>query len=330
MATSEYFDARTLNRSAGNAERTCPVKLCKAAPHRRLIGDRFRLSCPVHGIDIHSKTFVYKDPLRNIRFEQEYFKRAILHNKVKAETHRFGYENSEDALTWNVFSVLAKRRKLNALSRYFTKIDTSDEPELYLWGLKIDLDNQVAPKQFAGLIAARKVFEKDIRGVRTEPDIMLYIPKKFLILIEAKFTSGNTVVKPGESNDAREKPKSAKGILQRYSIDQLPTGSLLSPSSDTPLYSQLYRNLVFAIYMADKLNVQWGLVNLTSKLPAEVMSVGLTDFTNAFLPRETRQRFVRYTWEQLFHDHVAGKGDLQELAPYLQFKSANCGKAFDI
>lgn len=288
--------------------------------------------CPDHGIKVHPKTFVYEDRLRNIRFERDYFKRAILDNQEsqKAETHRLGYENSEDALTWNVFAALARRKQLSALSRSLFQVDTNEEPELYLWGLKVSLDGPVPEKQFDALCTAHGGFECNIRKWHTEPDIMLYVPKRFLILVEAKFTSGNTIAKPGAKDVSGEKPKTPAGILERYSADRLPSGSLLSPTKETPLFSQLYRNLVFAIHMAAQLDVQWGLVNLTSKRAYEKMSDDLTTFTNTVLPPESRQRFVRYTWEQLFHDHVEGKDDLHDLATYLRFKSANCVGAFDI
>ncbi len=232
-------------------------------------------------------------------------------------------------MTWNVFAALARRRRLSALSQSLSQIDSSDEPELYLWGLRISLDDPATPKPFGTLCAARKIFENDIKGWRTEPDIMLYVPERFLILVEAKFTSGNPIADTGETDVPGEKPKTPAGILGRYSADQLPPGSLITPATEAPLFSQLYRNLVFAIWMAAKLNVEWRLVNLTSKLLAKEMSNDLATFTNAVLPPRTQQRFVRYTWEKLFRDHVE-VDDLRELATYLRFKSANCGRAFDI
>lgn len=330
MAESEYFDARTLNRPASGQDRVCPVASCKAKLQQRQIGKRSQLICPEHSIKIHPNTFGYEDPLRNIRFERDYFRRAILYNKLKAETHRLGYENSEDALTWNVFSALARRKQLSALSRSLFKVDTNDEPELYLWGLRVCLDGPVPENQFDALCAAREVFECNITRMNTEPDIMLYAPNRFLFLVEAKFTSPNTIAKWDAIDVPREKPKSPAGILERYSVDRLPSGSLHAPPNGAPFFSQLYRNLVFAIHMADQLKVQWGLVNLTTKQAYDKMADDLATFANAILPPAGQQRFVRYTWEKLFRDHVEGKDDLQELATYLRFKSSNRDKVFEI
>jgi hypothetical protein len=328
--TSEYFDTRTLNQPAGGRDGACPVRSCKAAPQHHQMGKRIQLLCPDHGIEIRSKTFVYEDPLCNIRFERDYFASNIWKNKLKAETHRFGNENSEDALTWNVFAALARRRMLSALSKSLSQIDIHDEPELYLWGLRVGLDDPVVPKRFEALCAAREVFESGITRMRTEPDIMLYAPKSFLILVEAKFTSGNPIAVSGGNDVPDEKPATREGILGRYSAGQLPPGALLTRANEAPLYSQLYRNLVFAIHMAAQLNVPWWVVNLTPKLLAKEMPDRRTTFIDAVLPSDSRRRFVRYTWEQLFRDHVEGKADLHELATYLRFKSANCCRAFDI
>jgi hypothetical protein len=155
---------------------------------------------------------------------------------------------------------------------------------------------------------------------------MMYAPKRYLILVEAKFRSGNPIADSSKNDVPGKSPTTREGILKRYRADQL-----LTPAADAPLFSQLYRNLVFAVWMANKLDVEWRLVNLTSNQLVDQLSEDeLAAFTNAVLPASMQRIFVKYTWEQLFRDHVEGKGDLQELDTYMQFKSANCRKAFDI
>jgi hypothetical protein len=293
MALSEYFDSNTLRPGQGR-ELRCPVKSCTAAlqgPHHE---------CPNHGIKVHKNTFVYTDLLRNVCFEREFFERHIRRNRLKAETWRFGYENSEDALTWNVFAALARRRRLAALSQCLSQIDTSDEPELYLWGLRVSLHDPLSPIPFDALCKAREVFERGINNFRTEPDIMMYAPKRYLMLVEAKFMSGNPIADSRKNDVPGMKPTTPVGILNRYRADQLPPGSILTPTAKVPLFSQLYRNLVFAIWMAEKLDVEWRLVSLTSSPLSNKLSDKLATFTNAVLPADMQRRFVRYTWEQLF------------------------------
>jgi hypothetical protein len=63
----------------------------------------------------------------------------------KRETHRLGNENSEDALSWNVFvGFLA----LDALTEAFETLagtPAKSEIELYLWGHRIRTDGAVIP-----------------------------------------------------------------------------------------------------------------------------------------------------------------------------------------
>src|SRR5947209_1732531 len=63
--------------------------------------------CPVHGIRCHHSTngatYSYADVRRNIIVAADLFATRIVGNPHKYETNRLGHENSEDALTWNVF-----------------------------------------------------------------------------------------------------------------------------------------------------------------------------------------------------------------------------------
>jgi len=74
------------------------------------------------------------------------------------------------------------------------------EPEIYLWGLKVNLDDSSKPALFSQLKSACDTFEKGITKYLTQPDIMLYVPGELLLLIEAKFTSGNPIALPGVIN----------------------------------------------------------------------------------------------------------------------------------
>ena len=339
VTETSYIDMRTLNWPQV-APGACPVAGCTA--QLGTVGRRSMPYCPSHRIRIHAKTFVYYHgedraskcdaTLRNILFEPDFFKERILGNQAKAETHRMGHETSEDALTWNIFTRLARTKQLSSLVHTLTGLAPNQEPELYLWGLKVALDDPAPPAVFPELVAARDTFEKGINKFLTEPDIMLYCPGQVLLLIEAKFTSGNTLALENEPEvPTDEKPKSRDGLLRRYA---LPEGGQSPPSMSGAFYSQLYRNLVFAQHMANKLSVQWGLVSLVSeeqcrqRLGAKYQDP--TPFIHSFVPSESRKRFAFYSWEKLYRDHVARNPELHDLAAYMVNKSANTAKAFSI
>lgn len=348
--TDDYFDARTL-RPPSDGESGCPVAGCATE-----VNDENKVEfrnrpidyCPVHDLRIHgsSHTFAYYNgadaesqrtaALRNIVFEPETFGSCFLGNAAKAETHRICHENSEDALTWNVFARLARAGALGEVVATFTDMSVDVEPELILWGLKVSLDDRSVPPMFPALTEAREIYEKGIKKFLTEPDIILYVPGKVLVLVEAKFTSGNTLALTDARKDiGGEKPKSQEGIKQRYSAASLPHGAMLDSVPAGPFYSQLYRNLVFAIHMAAQLDVPWRLVNLVSE--EQIRRHGRTDaygdptsFIQGILPEATRDCFRVATWEQLYTEHVAGKSELQDLAAYMVNKSASRAKAFAV
>lgn len=344
MTTDAYFDMRNLASPMGEMG-SCPVSGCTAPLEE--VGSQWGKMpyCPAHCIRIHARTrtFVYYNgpdnpskrnaALRNIRFERDYFKDHILGNAAKAETHRICHETSEDALTWNVFSRLAGSGVFPTLLSTLTGLSLKNEPELYLWGLKVRLHDSSAPPMFPALKCARGIFEKGIAKFLTEPDVMLFVPGQLLVLVEAKFTSGNTIASDSVTHDVTdEKPKSRKGVLGRYTSTALPPGALLAPSSSGPFYSQLYRNLVFAIYMANKLDVRWGLVNLVCKgqfrqRRNRVEFRDPTQCIHALLPGKSRGQFLLYSWEQLYTDNIAKAIELKDLAEYMYNKSANGAKA---
>lgn len=327
--SDSYFDSTSLSQMR-MVERRCPVRECDTPPLRE--GEGSAEFCKDHGLYLHSKTFRYDRPTRNILFDKDYFNKYVLRNPLKAESHRFDHENSEDAVTWNVFSCLARNRCLAGLLSDLSGRRIDGEPELYLWGLRIDLDSAAAPEQFTTLDSARQIFERGIRRMHTEPDIMLHAPGQALMLIEAKFISKNTLAEGSPNNDEEgEKPRSAQGILRRYSAGKLPASTLEVPPTTSPFYSQLYRNLVFAIWMANNLGVDWRLVNLVSRQQAHLRNdPDPTPFMHSVLPAASRQRFRRYTWEELYSQHVATVVELAALDRYMRYKSANCAQAFDI
>ena len=107
--------------------------------------------------------------------------------------------------------MLSNRNALRKLLSYITKRDIKDDVDLYLWGGRIDLEHNkfVAYKP---LIDCREHLEHDIKRFATEPDIMLVVPKKIVVCIEAKFSSKNTVAEDKEA-EAGNKPKKIDALV---------------------------------------------------------------------------------------------------------------------
>ena len=322
----------------------CPVSGCESRPTDVGFGKRTFPVCLTHGIQLRqSQTFVYwngageerRARLRNFPIQPGLAAAIALESKAKAETHRLGYEMSEDALTWNVFVGLAKAGALRAATRFLAGTDPGSEPRLYLWGERIDLSGK-APERFEPLDAVRKNLEKGISRFLTEPDIILVVDGRTLVCVEAKFGSGNPLAHAAKTAED-EKPQDRSGLIQRYlrPASKKTRIAINEQSIGSGLHGQLFRNLVFASEMAGQQD--WHVVNLVSETqwrdPKDSPNYSYRDPTaeiGAYLSDEDRQRFAFRTWEQLYRQVIAPVPELAAVQAYMQGKSAHFRPAFDL
>lgn len=329
----------------------CPVRGCSPAlvdvPFGRTLdkdGNRkTKLWCADHGIRLHSGTFVYwnglgtqdSSRLRNFIVRQDLVKKIALEAGAKAESYRLGYEMSEDALSWNVFVSLAETGKLKDAAQFLTERNLSTEPDLYLWGKRIDIRGRERGR-FEPLWNVRQLLEKGIHTFNTEPDIMLVVEGEILICIEAKFGSGNSLAHDGKVKEG-EKPTSRSALIARYlgnSTKASTRASIRSARMVPKLHSQLFRNLVFASEMASK---EWHVVNLVSRTQhqrgkenARSSFADPTADVSSYLSPESQSRFTYRTWEDLYEKLIAGKTELKDLDGYMRNKSAHFRPAFEL
>jgi len=337
------FDVKRDDVARGKA---CPVRACIAPLLQVPTGKSERAFCPVHGIRLHANTFVYwngdgrsdKAHLRNFRIRPDLARKYVFASTEKAETHRLGHEMSEDALSWNVFAGLLDAGALRDATEFLTGRKIAGQPELYLWGERIDLAGG-EPRRFEMLEKVGRELEREIRHFRTEPDVILHVPGQIVVCIEAKFGSGNTLAHDSNAK-ADEKPTSVEGLVKRYldrssertrkSIDRGAIGSCL--------HGQLFRNIIFASEMAGK--EDWQVVNLVSneqwKETAPTSRSIEYSFENpekvvrAYLNPDHRDRFTYRTWEDLYRRVVKEDKRLKKVADYMLSKSAHYKSAFKL
>jgi len=336
----------------------CPVRDCKetlsATPYR---GKPIPW-CSSHGLRLHGKpgsrrTFVYVNGpdsqhdslIRNFPIERAFLEKHSLRELEKAETHRLGYENAEDALTWNVFAGLLAAGALRRAAEALTGRTVDGDPELWLWGHRVDLKEGFGPL-FPPLARVRKRLEPDVHPFSTEPDIMLMIPGKLLVLIEAKFTSGNSLAIEKEAKDG-EKPKTLKGLLKKYLPEATDPGAVIPSRVSNPFHGQLFRNIVFAQAMArepEMAGADWAVINLVSdtqrNLAVRVLSPTLgepitsfndpTPAVHSWLKEKDRPRFRFSSWEKLHAGVIKGHSKLGAVDAYLRGKSAHLKPAFNL
>jgi hypothetical protein len=272
--------------------------------------------CREHGITVSLKpTYIYRDYRNNFIVNVPLLEEV---KKLKVESWRLGYERSEDAVSWNVFVSLAGLGSLAAAFRALTGRAVEAEPELYLWGVRVD---DAEPRRWDRLMAVRGRLERE-GEIPTEPDIMLRVPGVALVLIEAKFGSPNGTLKGhkkrfggvSEFLGRYPGPEGRPDPLDRAWIEAQPYDRVLQ---------QLVRNIVFAQWLAADGEEPW-VVNLVRG--AEELDVEQR-ITPHLAPGHP-VRFRRRTWEDLCRLPVVAEPRAGPLRQYLDNKTIGLVKAF--
>lgn len=338
--TSFWLDDLEKDRSPSD----CPIKGCGTSfirPNAKNIP-----CCEKHGLEVHANTFVYYNGENSAAKSQarlrnflpggtQFLAKHILGNKNKAESHRLGSENSEDALSWNVFGELHRRKLIHLAYNYFTGENIgAGGVRLFLWGLQIDFVGDKA-EPWVCLKEIRDELERGVNSFLTEPDIMLLGPDR-LVVIEAKLTSGNPICVEGDDVEGK-KPTTRSGLIQRYIAGNKLWQPLLCDQdvSEEKVHSQLLRMIIFASTMAQRLSVDWKLVNLVSR--TQWAKVGTRrrkgyDFSDpgAFIPTKVRGHFQFSSWEELYTGILFRDPRATDIAEYMQNKTVNLSKAFEL
>jgi len=281
--------------------------------------------CTDHHIRCHSSgTYSYDDVRRNLIVDADLFATRVVGHPQKYESSRLNQENSEDALTWNVFRSLQQARCLHKAANLITGLTITEEPQLYLWGLYLTGETF---EQWDLLIAARQRFESNLPVKRplTEPDIALYLPGQYLILIEAKFTSPNSFYANGPRKNDQSLTKAE--LIDIYWDQALTTLDRSQARQAERVHYQLWRNLVFAEWMAcqDGRSTPAFLGSLTRR-GHEDQSCGQFSL---LLHEGFRNRFSHISWEGLLESCLDNAGSLATLAAYLRSKTASLHRALD-
>jgi hypothetical protein len=297
----------------------CCIRGCERRLTRRRRG-QFNVPshfCPEHGISVStSPTYLYH---RDLQHQNFIIARSWLHSAEKVERWRLGNENSEDALTWNVFVGCLRVRALRSLFHALTGWEACDEPELYLWGNRISADG---PEPWEELYAARKRIEPR-PGIPTEPDAALRVRGQALVLVEAKFGSPNGTLK-----GKHDRFGAVTDFVRAYTSEGAAGGPLhaqwIAQQAPDSVLEQLCRHAVFAHRLATDGEAPF-VVNLVRKKDAPDIE---RRFGPHLLPGSLQ--FRRVEWEQLYTLPELHTPAGEPLRRYLETKSFRLAKAFDL
>jgi hypothetical protein len=141
-------------------------------------------------------TLIHADPLRNIPDEVrsgalETLSLAINERNRKNKLKKFGFSTSEDAVTWTVFSFLARQRPttLASLSSSVFGLPATGVASVLLWGVPITPGQRGSLVQEDVLSVSAALGERP--RSRSEPDVVLDFGNAGVALVEVKYRSAN-------------------------------------------------------------------------------------------------------------------------------------------
>lgn len=293
----------------------CPVINCNCIVSKQT--DVFRpleqFFCEEHKIYISPSTFEYKNWQENILWKSKE-DLDLLHSifKVKREG-RFQRDNSEDALTWNVFRFLEKNGLLTDYVQQVYNVDILN-PRLIYWSY-----SQEEKTTFSLLSNARENFEKNPKK-GSEPDIII-LADNYLLIIEAKLNAlNNTIGKESSSH------KYINGVDKWW--DEVFKSDFNTIAIEQKKY-ELVRFWLLGTWMAKELKVDFQLINLVpSKKELKIENIFCSHI------KETDQRtFKRTTWEDIYkfikYSNLINE-EKQTMLNYFENKTIGYGSNFNI
>ncbi len=261
----------------------CPVKKCGYYVKRQRTSFKRDLEfyCSDHGIYISPSTFEYGDIKDNLLWK-DVDDLQLLENifKVKREC-RMTRNNSEDALSWNIFRYL---EKTNQLDWYLSIISGKkiENSKILYWSFSQDeRSNYFLLKK-----ASKEFGEITNRG--SEPDIIV-LSKNDLFFIEAKFTATNKT-RPSNLIDTK---KYIQGGDNWY--HQVFHANYKEVAIDRQKY-ELMRFWFLGSWIAKEVEFDFHLVNL-------VLEDREHDIEADFLPlinQNNHREFSRQSWESIY------------------------------
>lgn len=261
----------------------CPVKGCseKVERQREVFKRENRFKCPKHNIYISPSTFEYQNESDNLLWEDNtdlgLFERI---KKAKRES-RVARDNSEDAVTWNVFRFLERNNLVGMTLGSIIGI-TIKSSEVIYWSY-----SQRENCSWSELNKAREEFGEEL-GRGSEPDIIIKTDNA-LLFIEAKLTAGNETVPSDKSNSKKYETGGDNWFPKVFKSDYKTVG----------IVDKKYEFLRFWLlgtWMAKQQDLDFYLVNL-------VLSEREKDIEAIFkghIYENQRMKFIRITWEDIY------------------------------
>jgi hypothetical protein len=279
----------------------CPVKGCSERVERQRgsFKRENRFKCPKHEIFISPSTFEYPSELDNLLWKDTEDLELLHRIMKKKRESRMARDNSEDAVSWNVFRFLEKNNLVEGFLDSITNTSPKESAMIY-WSY-----NQRKNSSWSLLNRARKEFgERISRG--SEPDIIITTDNA-LFFIEAKLTAGNKTSPSNPGYSKKYETGSSNWFSRVFESDY-------ESIAIAEKKYELMRFWLLGTWMAKRMGVDFYLINL-------VLADREKDIELIFkkhIKENQRRHFLRSTWESI-RDYVSDCSPSKDKENMMQF-----------
>jgi hypothetical protein len=283
------YDARTLKPHilVDSAQVECPVKGCsrKVARQHEHFQTAPQFQCPEHRIYISPKTFEYPTELENLLWKDERDVSLLDGIKGSKRESRMARDNSEDALSWNVFRYLEKSGNLSAILSCITGGDLGPLQLVY-WSY-----SPVDHGPWGKLTEAREEFGEQLQR-SSEPDLIAF-NEKAVLFIEAKLTANNETT-PSDPENPKKYVTGGNGWYHQV------IASDYDVIAKAEKKYELMRFWLLGSWIAAQDEREFYLVNLVrSEFEQDIVKL-----FGGHIKANTHRHFMRATWEEI-RDRIA-------------------------
>lgn len=303
----------------------CPVKGCKVKVKKMHRGDPKLLDaylekgqlieaeaaltdyfCKDHKVWITPSTLIYADFIENLLWKDNndiaILDNACLHKRFKSQLH---HDNSEDAVTWNVFRFLEKNSLTEGFLTRLTGVPQGHAEVIY-WSYC-----QGNKGCWDWLKKARTEFGEG-QGRGSEPDIIIQTDKA-IFFIEAKLTSGNETIDRNENSKKYE--TGGNGWFRKVFTSDYKTVAVIAKKYE------LMRLWLLGTWMAGQSGKEFYLINLVPEAKEKDIKARF----GRLIKEATERKFLRVTWESVSR-HIAGMDGVKDKDAMIRFfKSKTIG-----
>lgn len=263
----------------------CPVEGCSVTVERQreVFKTEERFRCPKHDIFISPSPFEYSSKLDNLLWKEKPDLDLLEKIKTTKRESRMARDNSEDAVTWNVFRFLERNNLIEGfLSLLIGEGLKSSEVIYWSYSQKENKDTC-----WSELKKAREEFGEEVkRG--SEPDLLLKTDKA-LFFIEAKLTASNETKPSGESNSKKYETGGNNWFSKVFNSDYK------TVAIDAKKY-ELMRFWLLGTWIAEQDSLDFYLINLVlSKREGDIETI-----FRKHIKENERRKFQRVTWESIY------------------------------